>query len=185
MTLHNNLFYCHRLSTHPHFTKRPLTCVLRKDMWILSRRSKPTPFRKNVLNEISGKSNVNRKKSLAMGALQKLHRWTIPWSSAQQRFVWSQTDTSTIRTSTSQLIVTSAHYTVIAKASDCEEILVANLLKWPWCLSLCECVLFEKNQLQKSFFAPHFLRAKSLIIVSGTVPPRISCSMLTRHSVLS
>ena len=43
-------------------------------MSTLSRRSKRTPFRKNVLNEESGKSNLNRKNGLAMGASQKLHR---------------------------------------------------------------------------------------------------------------
>jgi len=54
-----------------------------------------------------------------------------------------------ISTRTSQLIVTSAHYTVIAKALDCEEYLVTNLLKIPWPLSLYEGVLFEKSQLRK------------------------------------
>jgi len=42
--------------------------------------------------------------------------------------MFDKTDTLTI-TSISQLIVTSAHYTVIAKALDCEEYLVTNLLK--------------------------------------------------------
>ena len=32
---------------------------------------------------------------------------------------------------------------------------------------------------------PHFLYAKSLMIVSGSASPRISCSMLIRHSMLS
>ena len=37
----------------------------------------------------------------------------------------------TITTSTSQLVVTSVHYTVTANASDCDEYLVMNLLRWP------------------------------------------------------
>ena len=57
--LHNNLF-CHRLSDGRHCTSRPFTYVLRKDMSTLYRRLKCTPFRKNVLNEISRKSNLNR-----------------------------------------------------------------------------------------------------------------------------
>jgi len=69
-----------------------------------------------------------------MVALQYLHLLTVPWSSGQQHFVWSKTLTLTITTSTSQLIVTLAHYTVIANAFDCEEYLVTNLLKWPWTL---------------------------------------------------
>jgi len=99
-------YLCHRLSNDLHFTNRPYTYVLRKNMSALSRRSKRTLFRKNVLNEIPGKSNLNHKKSFAMGALQKLHRLTVPWSSGQQCFA------CTIRSSTSQIIVTSAHYTV-------------------------------------------------------------------------
>jgi len=57
VTPHNNLFV--RLSDHLHCTNRPFAYVLtlRKDMSILSRRSKRTPFRKNLLNEISRKSN--------------------------------------------------------------------------------------------------------------------------------
>jgi len=55
VTLHNNLF-CHRLSDHLHCTNCPFTYVLRKDLSVLSRRSKSTPFRKNFLNEISRKS---------------------------------------------------------------------------------------------------------------------------------
>jgi len=43
--------------------------------------------------------------------------------------VWSKTNNLTITTSTSQLIVTSAHYMLIAKVLDCEEYLVTNLLK--------------------------------------------------------
>jgi len=69
-----------------------------------------------------------------------------------------KTDTLTITTSSSQLIVTSAHYTVIAKASDCEEFLVTNLSKWSWSLSLCQCVLFEKKSATKSFKTPRFCR---------------------------
>jgi len=63
--------------------------------------------------------------------------------------VWSKTDTLTIATRTSQPIVTSAHYTVLVKASDCAEYLVTNWLKIPWPLSLRACVLFEKSQLRK------------------------------------
>ena len=130
MTPHNNLF-CYKLSNYLQCINRPFTYGLRKGISTPSCRSKCTPFRKNVLNEISGKSNWNRKKGFALGVLQKLHRLTVPWSSGQQWFIWSKTDTLTITTRTSQLIVTSAHYTVIAKASDCEEFLVTNLLKRP------------------------------------------------------
>jgi len=48
--------------------------------------------------------------SFVMGALQYLHLLTVLWSSGQHRFIWSKTDTLKITTSTSQLIVTSAHY---------------------------------------------------------------------------
>ena len=112
--------------------------------------------------------------NLAMGAFT-IH--PVPWSSEQQRFVWSKTDTLTI-TSTSQLIVTSAHHTVIAKALDSEEYLVTNLLNWPWPLSLCHCVRFENKSATKSFVTPHFLHTKSFMIFSRSESPRISCSML-------
>jgi len=46
-------------SDHLHCTNRPLTFVLRTDMSTLSRRSECTPFRKNVLNGILRKSNIN------------------------------------------------------------------------------------------------------------------------------
>jgi len=84
-----------------------------------------------------------------MEASQKIYRLTVPWSSGQQRFVWSRTDTLTITTSTSQQIVMSAHYTVIAKASDYEEFLVTNLSKWPRSLSLCQCVPEVYNIIRK------------------------------------
>ena len=58
--------------------------------------------------------------------------------------VISKTDILTITTSTSQIIVSSSHYTVIAKALHCEEYLVNNLLKWPWSLTLFQCVLLKK-----------------------------------------
>jgi len=45
-------------SEHMHCANRPFTYVLRKDMSTLSRRSKRTPYRKNVLNELSCKSNL-------------------------------------------------------------------------------------------------------------------------------
>jgi len=54
----NNYFW--RLSDHLHRTNRPFTYALRKVMFTLSRRLKRTPFRKNFLNEISRKSNLNR-----------------------------------------------------------------------------------------------------------------------------
>jgi len=75
-----------------------------------------------------------------------------------------KSDTLTITTSTSQLIVTSAHYTVIAKALDCEEYLVTNLLKWSWSLWLCQCMLFEKKSGTKSFLTmtPH-LYAREIV----------------------
>jgi len=53
-------FLSYRLSGHLHCTNRPVTHVLRKDMFVLSRRSKRTPFKKKVLKEISRKSNLNR-----------------------------------------------------------------------------------------------------------------------------
>ena len=58
VTLHNNLF-CHRFSDYRHCKNPPFTDVLKKDISTLSRRSKRTPFRKNVPNEISRKSNLN------------------------------------------------------------------------------------------------------------------------------
>jgi len=51
-----------------------------------------------------------------MGALQYLHLLTVMWYSGPHRLVWSKTDTLKITTSTSQLIVTSAHYTVIERS---------------------------------------------------------------------
>ena len=64
--------FFHTLPDHLHCTNRPLTYVLRKDMSTLSRRSKRRPLRKNVLNEISRKSKLNRLLdwSFAMGASQ-------------------------------------------------------------------------------------------------------------------
>jgi len=60
-------------------------------IWLLSLADQNVHhFRKNVLNEISGKSNWNRKKGFVMGALQKLHRLTGPWSSGQRCFIWSR-----------------------------------------------------------------------------------------------
>jgi len=58
VTMHNNLF-CHRLSDHLHCTNRPFTYVLRKYMSTLFRRLKCAPFRKNVLNVMTRKSNLN------------------------------------------------------------------------------------------------------------------------------
>ena len=52
VTPHDNIF-SHTLSDHLHCTNRPFTCVFRNDMSTLSRRSKRTPFRNNVLNETS------------------------------------------------------------------------------------------------------------------------------------
>ena len=87
--------------------------------------------------------------------------------------LWPKTDTLTITTSTSQLIITSVHYTVIAKELDCEDYLITNLWKWPWSLSLCQCVLLEKSQLETVSWR-RFLHAKSLMIVSMSVSLRIS-----------
>jgi len=50
-----------------------------------------------------------------LAASQKLHLLTFPRSGGEQRFVWSKTDTLTLTTNTSQLIVTSARYIVISK----------------------------------------------------------------------
>jgi len=68
---HKNRSFCYRdthhptiiffrLSDHLHCPNRPFTYVLRKVLFTLSRRSKRSPFTKNVLNEISRKSNLNR-----------------------------------------------------------------------------------------------------------------------------
>jgi len=51
----------------------------------------------------------------------------------------------------------SAHYTLIAKALDCEEYLQTNLLKWPWSLSLCQCAFFEKKSATKSFMTAQII----------------------------
>ena len=65
-------------------------------------------------------------RGLSRGALGlRTEHFENLWSSGQERFVWSKTDTLTI-TSTSQLIVTSAHYTVIAKELDCQEYLATT-----------------------------------------------------------
>ena len=51
--------FCHRLPNDLHCTNRPFTYVSRKDMPILSCRSKRTQLRQIFLNEISRKSNLN------------------------------------------------------------------------------------------------------------------------------
>jgi len=58
---HTTRFFSRTLSDHLHYTNRPFTYVLRNVMSTLSRRSKRTQFRNNVLNlnEISRKSNLN------------------------------------------------------------------------------------------------------------------------------
>ena len=130
-----------RLSDHLHCAnRRPFTYVLRKAMSTLSCWSKRRPLHrleKMFSTKYHAKSTwpVLLDWSFAMGALQYVHVSTVPWSSGQQRCVWSKTDTLTITTSTSQIIVTSVHYTVIAKALDCEEYLATNLLKWPYPMS--------------------------------------------------
>jgi len=93
----------------------------------------------------------------------------IKWKTA----LWATTDTLTITTSTSQLIITSAHYTVIAKELDRENHLITSLLKWPWSLSLCQCALFEKSQLQ-SFMTSKFARK----IVDYCLQVRISKNLM-------
>jgi len=133
--------------------------VLKKDISTLVRRPKRTPFGKSVLNAISHKINLNRTTWLKFHDVKFVivnTYFTSPWSSGQRRFVWSKTDTLTTTTNTSQLIIMSAHCTLSAKALDCKKSLVMNLLKWPWSVSLCECVGFEKSQLTKSFMTPHF-----------------------------
>ena len=81
---------------------------------------------------------------------------TVPCSRRQQRFVWCTTDTPTITTSTSQLIVTSVHYTAIAKTLDCKEYLVTILLKWPgFCHSVNVC-FSKKCQLWKVWWCRFF-----------------------------
>ena len=64
-----------------------------------------------------------------------------------------------IAASTSQLIVTSAHYTAIAKAL-VRRILNNELIEVTLVSSLCQCVLFEKSQLQK-FHDATFLKSVS------------------------
>jgi len=66
-----------------------------------------------------------------------------------------------------QLIVTSAHYTVIAKALDCEEYLVTDLLKRP---GLCHSAFWKKSTT-KSFMTPQFFAPE---IVIGCLQVRIS-----------
>ena len=83
--------------------------------------------------------------SFAMGSLKQLHLLTLPWSRRQQRFVWSTTDTLKITTSTSQLIVTSAHCTAI----DCKEYLLTILLKWPGFCHSVNVWFLKKRQLRK------------------------------------
>ena len=155
MTLRNNIFVTYSLTI---FT----ALIVHSHMYWgkispLFRRSKHTSFRKNVLNEISRKSNLNRTTWLKFrnGSFTIITPINCSvWSSGQQHFVWSKTDTLTT-TSTSQLIVTSAHYTIIVKAFDCEEYLVANLLKWPWSLSVCT---LENSQLRKASWRRIFAR---------------------------
>ena len=133
--------------------------VLKKDISTFVRRPKRTPFGKSVLNEISHKINLNRTTWLKFHAVKFVivnTYFTSPWSSGQRRFVWSKTDTLTTTTNTSQLIIMSAHWTLSAKALDFKKSLVMNLLKWPWSVSHCECVGFEKSRLSKSFMTPHF-----------------------------
>ena len=147
MTLHSNIFY-HRLSDHLHCTNRPFTYVLRKDISTLS-QIKTYIALKKCYNEISRKSNLNRITwpKFCDGNFKIFTPINCSTrSSGQQRCVWSKTDTLTITTNTSQPIVTSAHYTVIAKALDCEEHLATNLLKWPWSLSVCA---LKNSQLLK------------------------------------
>ena len=90
--------------------------------------------------------------------------------------VWSKTDILTI-TSTSQIIVTSAHYTVIAKVLDCEGYLVMDLLKWPWSLSLCQCVLFEKTVSYEKFHDTAFIARE---IIDHCLRVRISKNLMLR-----
>ena len=62
--------YCHRLSDHLRCTNRPFTYVLRKDRSTLSRRSKRTPFRKNVQRNIT-------QKQLEPYYLTEVLRWEV------------------------------------------------------------------------------------------------------------
>jgi len=65
------------------------------------------------------------------------------------------TDILTIMTSTSQLIVTSAHYDN-CKGVRLQRILGNDLIEVTWFLSLCQCVLFEKMSATKSLMMPLF-----------------------------
>jgi len=72
---------------------------------------------------------------------------------------------------------------IMATALDCEEYLVTNLLKWPWSLSLRECVLFEKSKLRKVSWRRVFSHPKSLMIVSSSVSLRNVCSKIMKTTV--
>jgi len=71
-------------------------------------------------------------------------------------------DTFTIMTSTSQLTVTSAHYTAIAKALDCKEYLVTILLVRLGFFTL-SMRAFGKNVSCEKFDDDAFVRVNSLI----------------------
>jgi len=57
--------------------------------------------------------------------------------------------------------------TCLQQALTCEEHLVTNLLKWPWSLSLCQCVLLEKKSSTKSLMTPHFFTRNRWWLSSG------------------
>ena len=100
-----------------------------------------------MFNEISRKSNLNRTTWLKFcdgrfTIFTPINCFVIYW---KQRFVWSRTDTLTI-TSTSQLIVTSAHYTVISKALHRKKNLVKELIEVTLVpVSLSTCAFWKKS----------------------------------------
>ena len=113
--------FCHRLSDYLHCTNRPFTHALRKDMSIHSLTDQNVYRLEKMFSTLAkyhAKAiwTVLNHWGFAMGALQSLHLLTVPWSSGKHRFVLFKSDILTITTSTSQLIVTSAYYAVIAKA---------------------------------------------------------------------
>jgi len=67
-------------------------------------------------------------------------------------------DTLTTMTSTSQLIVTSAHCTAIAKALDCKEYVVTILLMRPGFFTLSMCTFGKNASYEKFHDAAFFAR---------------------------
>jgi len=84
-----------------------------------------------------------------------------------------------------KLILTSAHYPVIAKVLRLRRILRNELIEVTLVSVALSMSAFCKKSTTKYFMASHFLHSKSLMIVSKSVSPRISCSMLIGDSMPS